>query len=385
MPKSFGVEVEPEIIEWFIERSGYEISELSDKIRVKEKTIQGWINGERKPTIRQLEKLANKLDRPIAKFFLEEPPEESLPKDYRTLPGKEEGEFEPKTISKVREAMRLKRAIKEIAEDLNLDMKLKAPKVGVEDDPKKISRKLRSKLNINADVQKEWRDSYKALEKIRKILEETNIFVFQFSIDPDDARGLALADEPPYIIIISSKDDINGRIFTLIHEFGHILLNKTSIDIPGNTLKTESRDSNKYKIERWCDKFASSFLFPDNLARDLFDENRENLTHSKTLKSLSNQYKVSKAVLVYKMEELDYISSREREEFFERPYPEDEEREFFPHQSGDKRCRKNRGDKLISLISKADEKNVITRNDALTYLSTKSKHYDKLKSNKKLV
>ena len=61
----------------------------------------------------------------------------------------------------------------------------------------------------------------------------------------EDARGFALADANPKIIVVNSKDQIEARIFTLLHEFAHILLGETSISIP------DLRSNNT--IEKWVE------------------------------------------------------------------------------------------------------------------------------------
>jgi len=51
-----------------------------------------------------------------------------------------------------------------------------------------------------------------------------NILVFQFSMPIEDARGFALTDMNPNVIVVNSKDSIEARLFSLMLEFGHILL-----------------------------------------------------------------------------------------------------------------------------------------------------------------
>jgi len=88
--ETFEIEVKPEIIKWSIETSGWNIPQLSEKLKVSEEIIQKWIKSEKYPTLRQLEILAKYTKRPLSVFFLPSPPKEKpLPKDYRMLPGRE--------------------------------------------------------------------------------------------------------------------------------------------------------------------------------------------------------------------------------------------------------------------------------------------------------
>ena len=75
---------------------------------------------------------------------------------------------------------------------------------------------------------------------LRDIIEDKNILVFQISMPVEDARGFAIADETPAIIVVNSKDHIEARVFSLMHEFGHILLKESGISLPENTLIIKS-------------------------------------------------------------------------------------------------------------------------------------------------
>src|SRR3989338_2675803 len=86
-----------------------------------------------------------------------------------------------------------------------------------------------------------------------------------------------------------------------MHEFAHILLGESVIDLPDAT------HSFKDNVEKWCNEFSSEFLLPKDLAKSAFDTNKANLTQKETLKSLSNRYKVSKAMLLLNMLKLNHI------------------------------------------------------------------------------
>lgn len=78
-----------------------------------------------------------------------------------------------------------------------------------------------------------WENNWVALKGWRQYLENEGIFVFQIIMPKDEIRGFSLIRENyPPAIIINSKDSPNGRIFTLFHEYGHFLLNKSGVCIP---------------------------------------------------------------------------------------------------------------------------------------------------------
>ena len=75
------INVNPDLIRWAIERSGRSLDALARYLP----RIGQWESGEAQPTLKQLEKLAQKTWTPLGYFFLSEPPEEKLPvPDFRT-------------------------------------------------------------------------------------------------------------------------------------------------------------------------------------------------------------------------------------------------------------------------------------------------------------
>ena len=83
MAKTSIVDVNPNVLQWAVNTAGWEKKELVKALNIREAIYDGWIDGTTEPTIRQLKLLANKLKRPLAAFFLPEPPKEDpLPKDH---------------------------------------------------------------------------------------------------------------------------------------------------------------------------------------------------------------------------------------------------------------------------------------------------------------
>lgn len=66
----------PAIIKWARERSGYSLEAAAAIVKKDVATLSDWESGGSAPTYVQLEKLADKYKRPVAIFFFPEPPEE---------------------------------------------------------------------------------------------------------------------------------------------------------------------------------------------------------------------------------------------------------------------------------------------------------------------
>ena len=69
--------INPDIVKWARERSGYTLQEVAKSLNRDVATISNWESGAAAPTYVQLEKLADKYKRPVAMFFFPEPPHET--------------------------------------------------------------------------------------------------------------------------------------------------------------------------------------------------------------------------------------------------------------------------------------------------------------------
>ncbi|MBU7032810.1 MAG: ImmA/IrrE family metallo-endopeptidase [Theionarchaea archaeon] len=375
--KFFRVEVNPAVFKWLRESSGWTHEDVGKRLKTNVETIKEIEVGTKKPTLQQLKELSQAYNRPIAAFLLPEPEiEKPLPKDYRMLPNKE-GIFDRKTILALRKARSLQEISKELSSNIEYDIIPKIKKINLSDNPDIIAEQYRKIFGLTGEKQKKFPDAYKLFNYLRDILEDMNILVFQFSMPIEDVRGVALADDFPATIVVNKKDTITARLFSLMHEFAHILLGETAIDIP------ELSIIKRNKIEFWCNEFGSSFLLPKKLAKMLFESEKNNLTGTETLKSLSGKYKVSKRMLLYNMYKLNYIPISEYKDVLERYSPEKpSEKSKKKKQKGgisqERKCLSEVGNKFVSLVANNFDENYITYSDALNFLSIKSENFDKV-------
>jgi len=386
LKKSISIDVEPKVLIWACETSGWSKEELSKRVKINIEIFDKWLSGEIKPTLRQIEDLARIIKRPLAAFFLSEPPpESSLPKDYRMLPDKVD-KFDKKTLLAIRRARRLQDISKELSENLDSNLNPKITMHKVSEDPKKVAEEYRREFNFTEETQKKTKGPYKLFSLLREYIEDRNVFAFQISMPLDDARGFALINGSPAIVVINSRDMIEARIFTLMHEFGHIILNEPGISMPENSLFV----NNVEKIEKWCNEFSSAFLLPESIGKNIFSSNKDKLTDTKTLNKLSYTYKLSKAMLLYNMHKLNFISNEYYNEILER-YKESQKKPVVQKEGkrggfgakADQRVFSERGQKFVSLVANNMEKGLITHSDALSFLSTKLKNLDKIVSKAK--
>ena len=378
------VEVDVAVFRWLRESSGWSIEEVSKRLKTSVEAVETIEAGARLPTLWQLKELSMAYRRPVASFFLSEPlPEPPLPKDYRILPDRK-GVFDRRTIFAVRRARDLQEIGGELSENIDYSTRPTVERATVQQAPEELAAKHRAAFAMTEERQRGFRSPYELFDHLRDHLENMNILVFQLSMPVEDARGFALTDKIPNVIVVNSKDSIKARLFSLMHEFGHVLLDETVIDLPDISAGNQSR------IEKWCNTFASRFLLPKDLANRIFSSKGRELTDTRTLGSLSSRYKVSKAMLLFNMLELGHITKREYTDTLDRYRPSrivmgEGEEEKGEKAKGfgipaDRRCLSEVGNKFVSIVAHNYDGSHITYNDALNYLSIRSSNFEKVLS-----
>src|SRR5438128_11903624 len=103
------------LLVWARESAGYTVAEAAKKAQVKPEALVMWENDIGHPSVPQLRKLANVYKRPLAVFYLAEPPKTfDAMHDFRRLPGEIAGRQSPE----LRRAIRQARLRRQVASDL---------------------------------------------------------------------------------------------------------------------------------------------------------------------------------------------------------------------------------------------------------------------------
>ncbi len=370
--------VEPSVMQWLRESAGWTTSEVSGKLGLQEESYLRFERGEKKPTLRQIMLLAKAFKRPMAAFLLSVPQQESaLPQDFRKLP-KDKREFGRKMRRVFRKARWLQETSNELMSNLNINLDPAIKRYRLSDNPSRIADGEREASAIALEMQMKWKSPYAAFASWREYVESKNIRVFQISMPIEEARGFSLTDAKPNVIVVNSADDINARIFTLFHEYAHILLAKTSVCIPEFG---QSDDSGEIAmVERWCNKFAADFLLPQ-VAREYICRNASSIDVGK----LSSKLKVSKYALMIRMVEFGVISGQQLNEFLTKvpKAPTGKKGGFGKGMTQLDKAKQEKGNGYLSLVMENLDRGMINTKDALDYLSVRMKYLEKIKSKEK--
>ncbi len=309
MPYTY-IEINPEVLIWAKKRAHLSEEELARKVAVKVERYLQWEAGESKPTLRQLRKLALSLKRPIQLFFLSDIPDEpEVLTEMRRLPGVPIGQESPELTLQVQ----LIQERREIAINLYDDLNEEPPEIGLkiksDQNIKTVSESLRKIIGVSIDDQVAWSDPYQAIREWRSALESIGILLFHVpGVLLDEMRGFSLSLQPLPIIGINSRDYPRARIFTIFHELIHILMGEKIL----HAYHPEwFQIDPSIMVERFCNSVAAAFLIPNNDITPFvkaIGKRNDDVWEDYEIKRLSDRYKVSKAVIIRRLNELGLIS-----------------------------------------------------------------------------
>ena len=361
--RTFKVNVNPEIIKWSIKNINMPEEVIIKKIGITKNIFDKWINNLDKPTYIQLQKLAKNVRVSPLIFLSDKPPNEEPMRVFRTYNNTDQKSYD--TLLMIKRITFLQDVVYNLYNNLNLRKEANIERYSIKTNPKEIAENERKKF-FDLDNQLQSKTKYEVLRKFRTQVEDNNILVMQFPFE--DIRGLSLIDKNPYIIILNSRDDPTSRIFTLFHEYAHILLGINELD-------EDSNYSSSDKIEEWCNNFASYFLISDDRIKQYVNK-FDNI--DKIVTSISNRYKLSYSMIFYRLYKLNYIQSYETE--YDKFIKRKEQIKNTTSSGGNYivNIKSEYGNKFINIVNENYEKGEITLNEALTYLGIKIKTYDKL-------
>ena len=371
------LEVNNEVLRWARESTGYSIEDLAKKVGLSINKLKEWEIKTSKIRYSTITKLAKVLVRPTTALLLNKPPLESkLPEYFRRAGAK--GALQPELRIAIRKARHLQHLSNELEISTSMGAKVALESASLSDNYEIIAERERDNLGIILEDQLKWKNPRKALNVFRTAIEKKNIFVFQMEMPPDLAQGFSLTDGASLAIVLNSKDIPERRVFTLFHEYAHLLLGKESIcvDIDAPT---------DNQTEQWCDNFAGALLIPK---KALLGKVPANEMTYKEIITLAKSFSVSKYMTLVRLKVTDLISNKN---YLELAGLFDKERiktseitkkekigKNVMGQPQYRRCISEKGEKFISLVLENMRENNITTAKALDFLSIRLDNLEKV-------
>lgn len=304
--------VKPELLAWARQSAGLEIDEAAKKVQVTGARLSNWETGVESPTVSQLRKLGAAYKRPIAVFYLPEPPLDfKAMHDFRRLPGtlprvqSPELRFEMRRAQDRRElAIELWQSLEGSPPEFNL-------RASLNENYEQVGTRIREALKITYSLQTTWTGYYQPFYKWRAALETAGVLVFQASaVDSSEMRGFSIGDQPLPAITVNIKDTPRGRTFTMLHELSHVMLSHGGLCDLEEQANPTTEDE---RVEIFCNMVAGAALVPAAyLLQEPLVKNKPKYTDwsDEEIRTLAARYGTSRETLVRRLLILGRVTER---------------------------------------------------------------------------
>ncbi len=295
--------IKPELLSWVRQSAGFGLDAAAAKLRVSEDRLRSWESGSTRPTIAQLRMAAKVYKRPLAIFYLPEPPLDFQPlRDYRRLPDTQLGQLSPGLLAVIRRAHAVREAaieLRELADEpVGAAPMLDEPTT----DSELYGAATRSLLGVTLTQQATWRDPRRALNAWLDAVSRLDVLVLQAqSIPLKEMRGFSISMTHLPVVVLNGGDFPRGRIFTLLHEFAHVLLHADGVC---DALPRQQPRGPTDEIEIFCNQVAAAVLMPLDAFRaepTLQDPPADMRWSEDTIRSLSEKYSTSREAVVRRL------------------------------------------------------------------------------------
>ena len=299
--------INPERIQWCCADFGITLEALAAELGISNAGLEHLRNGDG-ITFLQLKKVANYFGRGVL-FFLEFEPLSKTA--VHTLAFRTLANQKPELSGK------MKRFIERVERQRDIYLALRE-ELNNQDLPTFAAPKMPvGKISTTAAAAREWLNlgNENTFDDYRQAIEAKGILVFrsngyngQWQIGKDvPILGFTLYDAHCPVIVVKKQNSETQQSFTLIHELGHLLLDKThSIDSEEDMYSTNSG-------ERRANAFAGHLLVPDRFLNQIDDSCRpENASEYDTwLAKQCKAWGVSGEVILRRLLDCGRLSAEE--------------------------------------------------------------------------
>lgn len=359
------VNINENILTWAISRAGFEFHEFTERVP----DVIKWLEGEKKPTVKQLEEFSKKVHLPFGYLFLKEPPTENLPIPFfRTNKG-QSNSVSLNVYDSVLLMQQRQEWLKDYLKDNDYEPLSFVGKFKNHPVVNDIVKDIRKVLGLNenwASEHKSWED---ALNFLTIQIEDKGIItvfngVFENNthrkISVEDCRGFVLVDNSAPFMFINNSDSKAAQMFTIVHELAHIW---TGHSAGFDFRKLEPAND---PIEIICDKVAAEFLVPEVSFTNIWDQNPN-------IRFVSRYFKVSEIVIARRALDSGKITKSQFFAFYEEYINREFEKKENQSAGGDfyATTRKRLSITFASHINKAVKSGLLSYRDACKLTSLK--------------
>jgi len=310
--------ITPSVISWARETAKLTLEEAARKIGRPPADIEAWEDGSLQPSMPQARKAAQIYKRPLAVFYLPEPPKGwQVLRDFRTLPVDEPREYSPELTFMIRETVARQEWMREF---LIEDGQEPLPFVGSDSpssDPEQLADSIRQTLGVTIEELRSCQNRDEALNLWIYKAEQIGVFVFRdSSVASIEARGFVVSDEYAPFVYLNSGDAKVAQIFTLVHELVHLWINEPGVS------NLEARgavvDESTAAIETFCNRVSGFVVLEPSAFERQWKSRDKSKTIDETIENIASYFRVSREAVARRlldngvMSQKKYLSLRDQ-------------------------------------------------------------------------
>ena len=247
------------------------------------------------------------------------------------------------------------------------------------EDEEIVGHRIRETLGIPWETQLGWAGPYPALNAWRAAIERQGILVFQTGdVELTEMRGTSIPHGPLPVILLNSADAPHGRIFTLLHEFSHILLTAGGHQTSSMEGQRQPEDQ---LLERASNRFAAAALMPRReILLEAANQSAALAGDEDGLKRFANRIKVSPEAILRRLMALRKVPPA----LYRQKRRAWQQRSWFAFPEGgggppvEVRVLSSVGRPFASLVLEGYQRNAVSSADVVDYLGVQLKHLHKI-------
>lgn len=281
---------------------GLDVATLARRSKVSRANLEAALADKGELSDDEVSSIAEELAVPIQALFAREQLPLFPAVDFRSATPAT-ARFKKGVLEAIAFVERISSTVSSLSLSVALDKSLSAIRPDMtEDEAISLAQKWRKRWGMTNALQLELHDANKLYTSLRGFIEGLGILVMHRSFGTDQAAGIYahIEDGPHTIVINSSKSSKARKLFTLAHEFCHVLLRAEGASNPSVI---------KNSVEKFCNKFAAYLLAPDSLvAATLSRYGYIPSSNSRIIRLISEKMGISQEATVLRLVETENLT-----------------------------------------------------------------------------
>lgn len=304
------VDVSSNMLTWAITRAGYDVPAFAEKFP----KILEWLEGQKKPTVKQLEEFSKKVFIPFGYLFLPQPPKEKLPIPFFRTNGNQADKISVNVYDTILLLQQRQDWLKNYLQDNGFPQLPYVGKFRNSNDVDAIVADIRQTLQLPENWASQLRTWQEAQDHLVLHIEDKGIITIfngivenntHRPISVDECRGFVLVDKYAPFMFVNNSDFKSAQMFTIVHELAHIW---TGYSAGFDFRRLQPAND---PIEMLCDKVAAEFLVPAQEFDVVWNHRPNNFTYA------ASYFKVSEIVIARRALDTGKISRIQFFDFYE--------------------------------------------------------------------